>query len=627
MCGIAGAWGVGFDHAERMARTLTHRGPDGVGSWSDASAGLALAHARLSIVDLSQTGRQPMLSSCGRYAIVLNGEIYNYRELRGELAARGSAFRGTSDTEVFLELISRSGLNAALSRANGMFAFALWDRAERRLQLVRDRLGEKPLYYGWAGSTLLFGSELKALRAHPAFAARVNRESLGLFARHSCVPAPYSIYEGVLKALPGAIVTFEDGAIGDLPRSVLYWSLREAASEGLASPFRGTEREAAEELERLLRRAVKSRMHADVPLGAFLSGGIDSSMIVALMQQEGDRAARTFTIGYGEGAYDEADHAKAVSAHLKTDHTELRVTPAQALDAIPRLASVYDEPFADSSQIPTLLVSELARGSVKVALSGDGGDELFGGYNRHTWGRGIWRGLGRIPVGVRRLASMALTAASPHSKDGISRERIQRLAGVIAAESAEDMYLGIVTHWGEAAGLVLASSKPATLVERYSGAFLEEDPAVRMMYLDTATYLPDDILTKLDRASMAVGLEARAPLLDHRLVEFAWRLPLDMKLRGGRGKWLLRQVLDRLVPRVLADRPKKGFGAPICSWLRGPLRPWAEELLDEGRLRRDGYFDPKPIRARWAEHLSGRRDWQYPLWDILMFQAWLDRWR
>ena len=628
--------------ARRMALAIRHRGPDDEGAWVDPAAGLALAFRRLSIVDLSPQGHQPMISACGRYVIAFNGEIYNFGDLRHDLdtEAPGLPWRGHSDTEVMLAAISRWGLDAAIRRFNGMFAFAVWDRQERSLHLVRDRLGKKPLYYGWMGTSFLFGSELKALAAHPSFEGEVDRDVLALFLRHNYVPNPYSIYRGIKKLPPATMLTLSSDKAGEYPAPIPYWSARQMAEKGVQAPFQGSEAQAIERLDELLRDAVRMRMVADVPLGAFLSGGIDSSLVVALMQAQSPRPVRTFTIGFNEADYNEAEDAGRVARHLGTDHTELYVTPEEARAVIPRLPEIFDEPFSDSSQIPTLLVSEMARRHVTVSLSGDGGDELFGGYNRYFWAMKVWSSVGWMPRRVRQAAASAIFALSPdtwgrtfHRLDpvlpGWARQRqpgdkLHRLAGIMAVDRPESIYRGLVSHWKEPASMVLGSREPPTILSDESRWANVGDFTQGMMYLDTVTYLPDDILTKVDRASMAVSLEARAPLLDYRVMELAWQLPPSMKIRDGRGKWILRELLYRYVPREMIDRPKMGFGVPIDSWLRGPLRDWAESLLDERRLREEGFLDPAPIRRMWAEHLSGRQNWQYYLWDILMFQAWLE---
>lgn len=624
----------------RMADALHHRGPDDGGAWVDPEAGIALGHRRLSILDLSPQGHQPMHSACGRYVVAFNGEIYNFKFLRQELENLGCRFRGHSDTEVLLASISQWGLEKAVLRFNGMFAFALWDRLERQLHLVRDRLGEKPLYYGWMGKIFLFGSELKALRVHPVFKSEIHRDALALYMRHNYIPSPYSIYSGIYKLPPGTILTIPSmNAASTTP--VPYWSARAVAERGVATPWAGSDEEAFEELDRLLRNAIKLRMVADVPLGAFLSGGIDSSVVVALMQAQSDRKVKTFSLGFNEVNYDEAIHAKKVAHHLGTDHTEWYITPAEAMAVIPKLPELYDEPFSDSSQIPTYLVSALARRSVTVSLSGDGGDELFGGYNRYFWGRNIWKGIGWIPPFLRSTLANVLTAPSPQIWDKAFRifgsllpskikqrmagDRIHKLAEILALDSPEAMYYNLISHWKDANSVILGASTLPTILTKSDHWASLSDFTLRMMYLDTVTYLPDDILVKVDRASMAVGLEGRIPLLDHELLEFAWRLPLSMKVRNGKGKRILRHVLFKYVPPDLIERPKMGFGIPIDNWLRGPLRGWAEELLNESRLKREGYFRPVPIVKKWNEHLSGKRNWQYHLWDVLMFQSWLEK--
>jgi asparagine synthase (glutamine-hydrolysing) len=621
-----------------MTDTLIHRGPDDSGSWIDPEAGIALGHRRLAIVDLSPEGHQPMVSADGRYVVAFNGEIYNFLELRSQLKAFGHHFRGHSDTEVMLASFSQWGLDEAIERFNGMFAFALWDRQERVLHLGRDRLGEKPLYYGWMGNTFLFGSELKALKAHPDFQAEINRNALALFLRFGYIPAPYSIYQGIYKLPPGTILTWRGGA--NRPEPVSYWSAKKVAELGAAEPFIGSEQEALFQLEALLKDAVGLRMVADVPLGAFLSGGIDSSTVVALMQAQSSQPVKTFTIGFYEDGYNEAQHAKAVAQHLGTDHTELYVTPQETLAVIPKLPILYDEPFADPSQIPTFLVSQLARQHVTVSLSGDGGDELFAGYDRYFSGNRIWQKIGWMPRPLRQTAARILTSLSPQTWDwGLTHfaallpamlkqptpgTKLHLLADFLAAPNSEAIYMHLVSHWKNPEALVVDSSEPPTaLSDRQRWAQLPRFTQ-RMMYLDTVTYLPDDILVKVDRASMGVNLEARVPFLDHRVVELAWRLPLSMKISGTQGKWLLRQVLYKYVPKNLIERPKMGFGVPIDSWLRGPLRDWAEALLDERRLQQEGFLNPQLIRQKWEEHLSGEWDWQYYLWDVLMFQAWLD---
>lgn len=646
MCGFAGFYAL--QHfprdavllAEKMANVITHRGPDDAGAWIDANAGIALAHRRLSILDLSPAGHQPMASACGRYVIAFNGEVYNHLDLRQELVVQGSApnWRGHSDTETLLAAIVAWGVAATLKKCVGMFAFALWSCESRKLVLARDRFGEKPLYYGRQGDTLLFGSELKALKAHPAFRAEIDRDALTLYLRHNCIPAPYSIYRGIFKLPPGTWLEItQDGVFGE---PMPYWSMREVAESGQSNLFHGSDADAAEELERLLMQSISGQMVADVPLGAFLSGGVDSSAIVALMQAKSSRPVKTFTIGFREQGYNEAEQARAVARYIGTEHTELYVSPAQAMAVIPQLPHIYDEPFSDSSQIPTWLVSRLAREQVTVSLSGDGGDELFGGYNRHSVGQDVWRKTSGLPHPIRGGMARMMTAIPPERWNSVfgtlspllpgklrfnnPGDKLHKLASVLRSDNPESLYLGLVSHWNDPAAIVLSGREPATQLTGQGVWPNLPDTAQYMMLMDTMSYLPDDILTKVDRAAMSVSLETRVPFLDHRLVEFAWRLPLDMKIRNGVGKHVLRQVLYRYVPRELIERPKMGFGIPLDSWLREPLREWAETLLDAGRLDREGFFEPWRVRQKWEEHLSGRRNWAYHIWDVLMFQAWLE---
>jgi asparagine synthase (glutamine-hydrolysing) len=650
VCGLTGFWqALGARAAmepvaRRMAERLAHRGPDDSGEWADEKAGVALGHRRLSIVDLSRKGHQPMFSASGRFVIAFNGEIYNFRDLRAALERDSTppAWRGHSDTEVMLAAFERWGVESALQRFVGMFAFALWDAKERILHLARDRLGEKPLYYGFAARDFVFASELKALLAYPGFAPRIDRRALAAYVQLACVPAPLSIYEGIYKLLPGCLLSLDTNQLGAraLPEPRAYWSLEQVVERGVAQPFTGTVEEAADLLELRLREAVAGQMVADVPLGAFLSGGVDSSAVVALMQAQSSRPVRTFSIGFSEPDYDEARYAKRVAAHLGTAHTELYVTPQEALAVVPNLPQIYDEPFGDSSQIPTFLVSQLARRHVTVSLSGDAGDELFGGYNRYRWGETIRRRVGWLPQAGRNALCGAIQGVPPGAWDGVmgalsfalpqrlrpkaAGDKLHKLARLLSRDSEAELYEALVSHWS--ADLVRGVRQAtATWTLRTLPERLRTLPE-RMMYLDALGYLPDDILVKLDRASMAVSLESRVPLLDHRVVELAWRLPLEMKIHGGQSKWLLRRVLYRYVPRELIERPKMGFSIPLDSWLRGPLRDWAESLLDPARLAREGFFQPEPIRKRWAEHLSGARNWQHHIWGVLMFQAWLERW-
>lgn len=646
MCGLTGGWTLRrFDALRealpRMTRAIVHRGPDDSGHWFDADAGFAIGHRRLSIVDLSPAGHQPMLSAGGRYAVAYNGEIYNHLALRAELEAAGGmiAWRGHSDTETLLAAVERWGFEETLRKLVGMFAIALWDRRDRMLLLARDRLGEKPLYYGWNNQQFLFGSEIKALRQAPGFDAPIDRDALTLYMRHGAVPAPWSIHRGIRKLMPGTwlAMTARDIAEQILPEPRAYWSTSEAAARGNARRFAGSDREAIDELERLLCESVKGQMLADVPLGAFLSGGVDSSTIVALMQSVAARPVRTFTIGFSEAAYNEAEHAKAVARHLGTDHTELYVTPNQAQDLIPRLPHYYDEPFADSSQVPTLLVCEMARRHVTVCLSGDAGDELFLGYTRYEAASQYRRLLTAVPsvvrrigaAGLRRLPSSALLAVGKVasglrmnlSAGAFNRERAARAADLLSSSATHGYYPQMMTSWPDA--VVSGSHGTPGMYDEVQwphdrDAFIEQ-----LGRVDLADYLPNDILVKVDRAAMAVSLETRVPLLDHRIVEFAMSLPLRFKRRDGRSKWLLRQLLYRHVPSALIERPKMGFGVPVEDWLRGPLREWASSLLDPARLRSEGHLDADMVASHWRQHLTGERNWQARLWSVLMFEAWL----
>jgi asparagine synthase (glutamine-hydrolysing) len=638
MCGIAGF----LDPKRRsgdnelkalaasMAGALRHRGPDDSGVWVDESAGVALGHARLSIIDLSPAGAQPMVSASGRFALSYNGEVYNAGELRAELERAGHSFRGHSDTEVLVEGFAAWGVRATVERLIGMFAFAVFDRTTLTLTLGRDRLGIKPLYWGRANGRVVFASELKALATLPDFAPVIDRQALGAFLCTGYVPAPASIYDGIAKLEPGTLL--EIAADGET-REDRYWSLLDVAEQGQAKPLALSEMEARDALEALLTDAVKRRMVADVPLGVFLSGGIDSATVTALMQANSAAPVKSFTIGFHETGYNEATHAKAVAAHLGTDHTELYVTPEEARAVVPRLPEIYDEPFADSSQIPTFLVSEMTRKHVTVALSGDGGDELFAGYNRYGQGLRVARALRLLPRPLANCLARAVGRVPPSSWDRLfdmvpggmrprqPGDKLQKLAGILGEDGA-GYYRNLIAQWTGAWSLVKGARAPD------DPAFSEEtrarfkDELSWMQYADSVTYLPDDILTKVDRASMAVSLEARVPLLDHRAAAFAWQLPARLKMRGGEGKWLLRQVLYKYVPKPLVERPKMGFGVPIDVWLRGPLKDWAADLLDPAAMAREGLLDTGPIQEKWAEHQSGKRNWQHFLWNVLMFEAW-----
>ncbi|MBU9162028.1 asparagine synthase (glutamine-hydrolyzing) [Burkholderia multivorans] len=650
MCGIDGFLNsVAFDEETargtlaRMTASLAHRGPDAQGLWVDPAAGIALGHRRLAIVDLSVHGRQPMASACGRYVMVFNGEIYNHRELRAQLerVGRAPAWRGHSDTEVLLAAFAAWGVDATLRRATGMFALALWNRESRVLTLARDRIGEKPLYYGRIGDALVFASELKALRAYPGFDGEIDRDALCLYLRHSAVPAPHTIYRGIRKLPPGSWIQFEHAQ--DTPRIRTYWALEHAIDAGHHEPFAGTAAEAVDRLDTVLRQAVTRQMEADVPLGAFLSGGVDSSAIVALMQAQSAAPVDTFTIGFHEAGYDEAGYAKAVARHLGTRHTELYVTADHALDVVPKLPAIYDEPFSDASQIPTFLVAELTRRHVKVSLSGDGGDELFGGYTRYFLTPRLWRKLHRVPAAVRTRIAGALHALRPDHADQLAAvaqgawgagelresptrigDRLHKLGHVMTADSRIGLYRLLMSSVHHPERIALAGHEPPTPLDTVSAWPAHLSFAEQAMAIDTLTYLPTDILTKVDRAAMAVSLETRMPFLDHHVVEFAWRLPASLRLPEGQSKALLRRLLDRYVPTELIDRPKQGFCAPIDHWLRGALRDWADALLQPSRLRDEGFFDAAAVERLWRQHQTGRMNWQHQLWTVLMFQAWLD---
>jgi asparagine synthase (glutamine-hydrolysing) len=659
MCGIAGYLSPhNFDVdrvAVRMSDAINKRGPDDSGYWWDHDSGIVIAHRRLSILDLSLLGHQPMQSFSGRYVIAFNGEIYNHLDLREEIELNSvthsacdsrlstnklnpSIWRGNSDTETLLRGIELWGFEETLKKSVGMFAIALWDKKTKKLFLARDRIGEKPLYFGWQDKgnrkTFLFGSELKALKAHPSFSARVDRASLCLLLRHSYVPSPYSIYEGIQKLEPGRILSVSLGK--PEPVIIKFWDSVEIAKKGLSTPFSGSPNQAVNALEILTKRAVNQQMLADVPLGAFLSGGVDSSTIVALMQSQSSIPIKTFTIGFNEADFNEAVYAKKIAKHLGTDHTEMYITPNQAIDIIPKIPTLYCEPFADSSQIPTFFLSQLAKQQVTVSLSGDGGDELFCGYNRYRFTAQLWKKLSLVPAPIRQLMAKFITTLSPAAWDGLGElipggkryasfgDKLHKGAGVLASPDIRQLYLGIISQNSNPFEWVIGGYEYHTNLIGNSPLLTEFNDIEKMMLLDTISYLPDDILVKVDRASMGVSLEGRVPFLDHRIIEFAWTLPMDYKLHDGQTKWLLRQLLYKFIPKELIERPKMGFGVPIGDWLRGPLRAWAETLLSENRLKQEGYFHPGVIRAKWTEHLSGKRNWQSQLWTVLMFQAWLE---
>jgi asparagine synthase (glutamine-hydrolysing) len=643
MCGIAGflanpKFGSSSNRfaaiANAMDFSLRHRGPDGHDVWIDNEAGVALVHRRLAIVDLSPAGHQPMHSSDGRFVVSYNGEVYNHSEIRSELEAEGQCFRGHSDTEVIVESIARRGASATIRRLIGMFAIAVWDRRDRTLTLVRDRLGIKPVYWAKIDGVFMFASELKALREYPGWTPRIKPEAVAAYMRHNYIPAPHTIYQDVYKLEPGTILTLPFGGEPCLEK---FWDPRSIAIEGLQSPLREDDTALTDRLEALLIDAVGKRMMADVPLGAFLSGGIDSSLVVALMKAADKGPVKTFSIGFEHVDFNEAPHASDIAKHLGTEHTELMVTSREALDVVPRLAEIYDEPFADSSQIPTYLVSAMTRHHVTVALSGDGGDELFAGYNRYQLTSRFWRTLSLMPGPMRKLIAGGVTSVSSERWNRLAGllprgllpplagDKLHKAASVLALPDADALYRRLVSHW-EPGDVVPGVAEARGLL--WDASVRDDFPDLldRMLYLDLVTYLPDDILTKVDRASMAVALEARVPLLDHRVVEFAWRLPHAAKIRGGVTKWLLRQVLYRYVPQRLVERPKMGFGVPLGEWLKGPLREWADHLISEKRLEDSGLFDVRLVRRHWKEHLSGHHNWQYLLWDVLMFEAWRERW-
>lgn len=646
MCGICGffnphrltskEWMQSVSH--QMTDALVHRGPDDVGVWTDDKTGVALGHRRLSIQDLSSEGHQPMISVCGRFLISYNGEVYNFKEMRKELEQDGFQFRGHSDTEVVLGAITEWGLEKTLKQIIGMFAFALWDREQESLTLVRDPVGKKPLYYGWCQDTFLFGSELKAVRAHPAFNAHIDPDALGLFIKYSWVPSPYCIYQGLRKLPPGHLVTIDSKSTleNTSPRS--YWSARTVAENGEQTPFTGSLEDATDELEKLLKNTVGCRMIADVSLGALLSGGFDSTMVVSMMQSMSARPIKTFSIGFWESEYNEAQHAQDIARHLGTDHTELYISPKDALAVIPELPKIYDEPFADSSQIPTFLLSKLARKEVQVALSGDGGDELFAGYTKYpecfkrweTWGnRPLWsrQGLADVMTLIGQTSWSLLGSSRNCDTDEIPEwqkffGKIEKKSRWIPATSPVDLVALRHARCRRIEDYVLHAEDTTCLLTNSKAWAAVSNPIQGMMHLDFVTFLTDDILVKVDRASMSVSLEVRCPLLDTRLVEFAWSLPLSMRLKGNTGKIVLRKVLERYVPPELTERPKMGFAVPVSDWLKGPLRDWAEHLLNELRLREQGLLAPKAVRRIWQQHLSGWQDHDTLLWSLLMFQSW-----
>lgn len=648
MCGISGfiEQGQDLDHlrstAISMAAAMKHRGPDGSGVWADENAGIALSHRRLSIQDLSSAGKQPMASACGRFVITFNGEVYNFRPLRAELERAGHGFRGHSDTEVILAAVREWGIDKALPKLQGMFAFGLWDRQKRTLTLVRDRVGKKPLYYGWFGNTFLFGSEQKALRQHPDFCPDIDRNVLGTFIQYSWIPSPYSIFKQVKKLPPGTALTLSPGDDRDFSQPQTYWSAREVAERGEREPFDGSLAEATDALEELLRDAVEERMIADVSLGAMLSGGFDSSVIVSLMQSISATPVKTFSIGFHEPDYNEATHAKAIAKHLGTDHTELYVSSEEAMRVIPDLPDLYDEPFADASQIPTYLVSRLARNDVTVALTGDGGDELFAGYTHYPSALKNWKKLEKTPLILRRMGSgpsklllnpgwgmLERISTSDHgwpAKVAKSMAKLERKMDGWNADNPVDLFARMSVHGASNSRFVPKAETLATVLNDRSKWPKVSEPLQSMMYLDLMGFMTDDILVKVDRASMGVSLEVRSPLLDHRIVEFAWSLPMPLRIGPDGGKHVLRELLARYVPRELTDRPKAGFNVPVGEWLRGPLRDWAENLLDPRLIEQQGLLDNQAVQRLWQQHQSGWRNHKNLLWSIIMFQCWYERW-
>jgi len=625
MCGISGFLSASSEasnltnYLNDMSGEISHRGPNDTGHWYDEKLGIGLAHTRLAIVDLSPAGHQPMPSACGRYVIAFNGEIYNHNQLREQLEQESNApvWRGHSDTETLLACFTAWGIEETLKATVGMFAIALWDKQEKVLTLARDRFGEKPLYWGWNNGTLLFGSELKALKAFPEFDAQVDRNALALLLQYNYIPAPHSIYQGIEKLKAGHYVQIRQGQSRVAVKPLPFWSFKQAVEQGIQNPFAGSDQQAVDELQNRLSTSIKDQMLADVPLGAFLSGGVDSSTVVALMQKQTTQPVKTFAIGFNEPGYNEAQYAKEVAQHLGTDHTELYVGSDDALALVPQLANIYCEPFADSSQLPTYLVSKMAKEHVTVSLSGDGGDELFGGYNPYQFAPNIWSKIKLLPLPLRKLACSVLAGLPLPDK-------LQKLLSVFPAKDQQSFYRLMMSHWITPTNIVKGSSVPSVLLNSPQDWPKTDSFEHWMMAMDAGQYMSDDILVKVDRAAMANSLETRVPLLDHRVFEFAWQLPLHMKIRNGVGKWALREVLYRHVPKSMIERPKKGFSIPLAQWLRGPLRDWAENLLSEKRLINEGYFNPKPIRKAWEQHITGKADNALKLWSILMFQAWLE---
>ena len=649
MCGINGFYskaGSTFNNViVKMNSAIYHRGPDSNGIWIDKNKGIVLGHQRLSIIDLSKTGHQPMISHSERFILTYNGEIYNNLEIRNTLEKTNPSisWRGTSDTETLLQAIELWGIEKTLQNIVGMFAFAVWDKKNCSLTMARDRMGEKPLYFGWQGEgynkVFLFGSELKALKVHPTFNGEINRDAIALQLHHNCIPAPYSIYKNIFKLLPAHYLqlTKSDLEQGLLPNSKSYWSLKDIAVSRASNLLAKDKTDIEDGLENLLKKTIKQQMVSDVSLGAFLSGGIDSSSIVALMQSQSVRPVKTFTIGFHEENYNEAKYAKEVAKHIGTEHTEFYVSDKMAQEVIPKLSNIYDEPFSDSSQIPTFLVSELAKNNVKVSLSGDGGDELFCGYNRYTMSKNWWNKIATVPLPLRNFLADRITSFSPKTWNKLLKfflksnylgnlgDLMYKFSRVLRCKTLSNAYLKLTSHFDDPTSIVLNSKILETRLSNYMFELDQFDNQQKMMIFDALTYLPDDILVKVDRASMANSLEVRTPFLDHRIVEYSWQIPHSFKLKNGQGKWILRQILNKYVPKKIIERPKMGFGVPIDNWLRGSLKDWAESLLNETRLKNEGYFDQNHIRTIWEEHISMKKNWHHHLWDILMFQSWLDK--
>ena len=648
MCGITGFYSKTSSNFNniilKMNSAIAHRGPDSSNIWQDKNSGIVFGHQRLSILDLSTAGNQPMVSSSGRYIITYNGEIYNHLEIRKELNKinLNIKWKSNTDTETLLEALELWGFEKTLKKIVGMFAFGLWDKKNRSLILVRDRIGEKPLYFGWQGKgdnkVFLFGSELKALKVHPEFSREINRDAIALQLRHNYIPDPYSIYKDIYKLLPGHYLELTEDNLKKnfLPTPKIYWSLTKSAIYGNNNQLTQSDESIQSDLEKRLKLSVKQRMISDVPLGAFLSGGIDSSTIVALMQSQSNHPIKTFTIGFNEDDYNEAQHAKKIAKHLGTDHTELYFSSKTAMEVIPKLSTIYDEPFSDNSQIPSFLLSQLAKKDVKVALSGDGGDELFCGYNRYMSTNNWSKKFNSVPISLRKILAYAVKLISQKNWNKLFKllpglnqhinygHKIHKGAKALEANTLSDLYYILISHWQNPTEVVTNSKEPPTFLSEFNPELLNFNNHQKMMMLDLITFLPNSILVKVDRASMASSLEARVPFLDHELIEYSWKIPHSLKFRNGKGKWILRQILSNYVPKNLTERPKKGFGIPIGIWLRGPLRDWAENLLNEKRLTQEGYFNPKQIRDKWQEHLLNKHNWQYDLWNVLMFQAWID---